>query len=131
MADKVFPQIIKVQLWGPKGERKKLGTDPTTNPYLNAPLPMLALTAAVVECVLSGMIAGAVMDFSDSVYRSRWEYYLEALVIFQRRSPSYMQMVQKKVQDTTGVAVLSQRSVNDIYDFDALEVAARAEEEGI
>ena len=48
MADKVFPQIIKVQWWGSKGDGKKLGTDPTTNPYLNAPLPMLALTAAVV-----------------------------------------------------------------------------------
>ncbi|KIM57117.1 hypothetical protein SCLCIDRAFT_131122, partial [Scleroderma citrinum Foug A] len=45
----IFGQIIKAQWWGPKGGAKRLGDDPSTNPYINTPLPMLALTAATVH----------------------------------------------------------------------------------
>ena len=44
----IFAQLIKTQWWGPKGEGRRLGPDPTTNPYLNAPMSMLALVATAV-----------------------------------------------------------------------------------
>ena len=44
----IFAQLIKTQWWGPKGEGRWLGLDPTMNPYLNAPMSMLALVATAV-----------------------------------------------------------------------------------
>ena len=50
----IFAQLIKAQWWGPKGESRWLGPDPTTNPYLNAPVSTLALVATAV----CGMFCG-------------------------------------------------------------------------
>ena len=45
----IFAQLIKAQWWGPKGEGRRLGPDPTVNPYLEAPVCMLALVATAVS----------------------------------------------------------------------------------
>ena len=44
----IFMQLIKIQWWGPKGEGRWLGPDPTMNPYFNSPMSMLALVSTAV-----------------------------------------------------------------------------------
>ena len=44
----IFTQLIKLQWWGPKGEERHLGPDPTVNLFLNASVSTLALVATVV-----------------------------------------------------------------------------------
>ncbi|KAI6004325.1 hypothetical protein EDC04DRAFT_2611653 [Pisolithus marmoratus] len=64
----IFLQLIKMQWWGPKEEGRHLGSDPATNPYLNALATTLALVATAVECVLTGLFSGGVIDFNENVY---------------------------------------------------------------
>ncbi|KAF9219041.1 hypothetical protein BS17DRAFT_770321 [Gyrodon lividus] len=119
-------KLIKAQWWGPKGGGKRLGNDSRTNPFLNAPSPMLALVAVALNQV--GMLTGSTMDFNDTTFQPRWEYYLNALKVFETRSPTYLQRVRSGIQDTTGVRA-STISVprDDAYDFEVLEAAAAAE----
>ncbi|KAI6035749.1 hypothetical protein EDC04DRAFT_2604937 [Pisolithus marmoratus] len=98
-------KLIKMQWWGPKGEGRHLGLDPETNPYLNAPATMLALVATAVECVLTSLFSGGMIDFIENVYHGRWNHYMKMLAEFKMRSPTYLQMVQESIQQGVGVMV--------------------------
>ncbi|KAI6009137.1 hypothetical protein EDC04DRAFT_2964142 [Pisolithus marmoratus] len=99
----IFLQLIKMQWWGPKGEGRHLGLDPATNPYLNAPATTLALVATAVECVLTSLFSGGMIDFIENVYHGRWNHSMKMLAEFKMRSPTYLQMVQESIQQGVGV----------------------------
>ncbi|KAI6007909.1 hypothetical protein EDC04DRAFT_2966651, partial [Pisolithus marmoratus] len=99
----IFLQLIKMQWWGPKGEGRHLGSDPATNPYLNALATMLALIATAVECVLTSLFSGGMIDFNENVYCGRCNHYMKMLAEFKMRSPTYLQMVQESIQQGMGV----------------------------
>ncbi|KAI6010548.1 hypothetical protein EDC04DRAFT_2768423, partial [Pisolithus marmoratus] len=117
----IFLQLIKMQWWGPKGEGRCLGSDPATNPYLNAPATMLALIATAVEW---GMI-----EFNENVYHRRWNHYMKMPAEFKMRSPTYLQMVQESIQQGMGVHPV-QKVSPPVFDFSGLEEAAKMELEG-
>ncbi|KAI6012230.1 hypothetical protein EDC04DRAFT_2761810 [Pisolithus marmoratus] len=120
----IFSQLIKMQWWGPKGEGRRLGSDPPTNPYLNAPVTMLALVATAVECVLTGLFSGGTIDFNENV-----EPLHEMLAEFKTRSPTYLRMVQESIQQGMGVQPMQKVSPL-MFDFSGLEEAAKMELEG-
>ncbi|KIK78818.1 hypothetical protein PAXRUDRAFT_771728 [Paxillus rubicundulus Ve08.2h10] len=93
-------KLIKAQWWGPKGGGKRLGNDSRTNPFLNAPSPMLALVVVAINQV--GMLTGLATDFNDTNFQPRWEYYLNAMKVFETRSLTYLQRVRSEIQDATG-----------------------------
>ncbi|KAI6040103.1 hypothetical protein EDC04DRAFT_2602745 [Pisolithus marmoratus] len=125
----IFLQLIKMQWWGPKGEGRCLGSDPATNPYLNALATTLALIATVVECVLTGLFSGGTIDFNENVYCRRWNHYMKMLAEFKMRSPTYLQMVQESIQQGVGVHPV-QKVSPPVFDFSGLEEAAKMELEG-
>ncbi|KIM53621.1 hypothetical protein SCLCIDRAFT_31750 [Scleroderma citrinum Foug A] len=125
----IFAQLIKAQWWGPKGESRWLGPDPTTNPYLNAPVSTLALVATAVECILTGLFSGGTIDFNENIYRGRWNQYMKMLQEFKSQSPTYLQTVQHGIQQVISVHPV-QKVTPPAFDFSVLEEAVKMELQG-
>ncbi|KAG2105871.1 uncharacterized protein F5147DRAFT_746419 [Suillus discolor] len=124
-----FRVLLEAQWWGPKGEGRRCGRK--GNAYTDN-LPILALIACTVECVLLGVKRGSPVDFSESYFKSRWESFMELLTEFSNKCPTYLETVWDELKERLwkGHTALSTDAPTPIFDFSALETAAKVTKQG-
>ncbi|KAG1771396.1 hypothetical protein EV702DRAFT_977376 [Suillus placidus] len=91
-----FRVLLEAQWWGPKGEGRRCGRK--GNAYSDN-LPILALIACTVECVLLGVKRELPVDFSESCFKSWWECFMELLNEFSNKCPTYLETVWDELKE--------------------------------
>ncbi|KAG1742275.1 uncharacterized protein EDB91DRAFT_1052028 [Suillus paluster] len=129
-----FRVLLEAQWWGPKGEGRRCGRK--GNAYTDN-LPILALIGCAVECVLLGVKRGSLVDFSESYFKTRWECFMELLTQFSNKCPTYLETVWDELKEglwccqyRKGHTALSTDTPTPIFDFSALETAAKVSKQG-
>ncbi|EGN93393.1 hypothetical protein SERLA73DRAFT_156339 [Serpula lacrymans var. lacrymans S7.3] len=92
----IFKDLIHNQWYGRKG----------------IPLALLA----IIECSLRGYVNGrkATQEFSESIVKTRWEYYFKKLLALQKKSPVWMkQMREGLYQDILNLANLHYLGIDE------------------
>ncbi|EGO04426.1 hypothetical protein SERLA73DRAFT_148941 [Serpula lacrymans var. lacrymans S7.3] len=118
----MFKTLFQSQWWEPKGEERKYRKK--DNPYLHNDA-----TLALIECALLGTINNRMIEFSENSFASRWEHYMNLIQEFREHFPTYLASVFGDIEEFVwgdpSTLSLSESS-HLIYDFNALEEAARA-----
>ncbi|EGN93461.1 hypothetical protein SERLA73DRAFT_78756 [Serpula lacrymans var. lacrymans S7.3] len=124
----VLKDLIYNQGYGRKGEGVYYPEH-----FKGIPLALLVITTVAIKCSLRGYVNGnkATQEFSESVFKTRWEYYFKKLLVLQKKSPVWMkQMRDGLYQDILNLANLHYLGIDEDQmkdedfgiDFEALKV---------
>ncbi|EGO30842.1 hypothetical protein SERLADRAFT_404837 [Serpula lacrymans var. lacrymans S7.9] len=129
----IFKDLIHNQWYGHKGEGVCYHEH-----FQDIPLALLVITTAAIECFLRGYLNGneATQEFSESVFKTRWEYYFKKLSVLQKKSPVWIKRMRDGLyQDILNLANLYYLGIDEDQmkdedfgiDFEALEDAIIAQ----